>query len=1035
VLGRIEHIIDLPAADAVYHQTCNTNFRTGKDIPLKYRSNKRQKTSSKSPGRPVDKDQLLAFQEVVKYVESSEGKVISVSDLVQKMTELCGDKSYSTKHMKNKLIEHFGTDIVIGELDGKSDIITLKITASYIIHNFHKSQKNEASNERENILLTAAKLIKNDIQSMQYDKSFYPASENVKSIEDNLAFLPKSLLIFLNNIFVEKDCKLKIAVVGQAIMQACAPRNVICPLQLALGLQMHHQFSSRFLIDTLFQLGLCSSYGEVQKFEINAAASNSTLFKNYFPGQFMQFVADNVDHNSRTLDGLNTFHGMGIISCKTPGQKTSWNIPRTDANYSQLSEANIEIKYYKPSEASVPPIKFNELTEISPKNKNFFHSANLLIKSVWIARQTRPNWSGFMQTFQQGTHPGAANVTFLPMIDMAPSDLTCINSTLWFVAKQAEKFSVTPIITFDQPLYLKAHTVIREQNADSPLRRVVLRLGGFHMQMSFLGCIGHIFTDTGLQEILETVYASNAVVHMLTGKSVHRAVRGYFMLDTALHALMLSELYNRPLDAPISEQLSNHGVENANGSTIAFPNTGLTEESESSRQSIDHNENIYDAPNDDVEAIGHLYDAISSDNAALDDTKTNTHLKAIDENISHFRQKLKENRTAQLWFQLMDMVSLLQQFLMAERTGDWEGHLSSVKSMLPYFAAAGHTHYLKSCYLYLMDMMNLSTDHPDVSEAFSQGLHVVRRTDRYWAGLSTDLIIEQVLMRALKTSGGLTRGRGMTDNQRSLWVLSMPACSEMNAAVQELTGVYYATSDQHKDVGTTRNSKDSTDTRTIIKFLSERNPFDEAVQDLRNIETGVFAELNVNIDKAKDVGSSVLKDMKDKNVDVYTFRRADQVVRMNVKSTLKVDDELIEFDPQLLFQRLITVADRNMPNMPDIFKYELCQVPSSMFDKSGLLREANKPNLSEAIWNMGDCQANTFPQSPTYVLDGGSLLQRVPWKKNSTFQQICQQYLRSIQQHYGNRAKVVFDGYSSSPSLKDVTHMRRTKGNRDKGII
>ena len=155
--------------------------------------------------------------------------------------------------MKNKLIDHFGTDIVIGNLDGKSDIITLKITASYIIHNFHKSQKNEASNERENLLLTAAKLIKSDIQSMQYDKSFYPASETVKSIDDNLAFLPKSLLIVLNNIFVEKDSKLKIAVVGQAIMQACAPKNVICPLQLALGLQMHHQFCSRFLIDTLFQ--------------------------------------------------------------------------------------------------------------------------------------------------------------------------------------------------------------------------------------------------------------------------------------------------------------------------------------------------------------------------------------------------------------------------------------------------------------------------------------------------------------------------------------------------------------------------------------------------------------------------------------------------------------------------------------------------------------------------------------------------------------------------------------------------------------
>ena len=33
---------------------------------------------------------------------------------------------------------------------------------------------------------------------------------------------------------------------------------------------------------------------------------------------------------------------------------------------------------------------------------------------------------------------------------------------------------------------------------------------------------------------------------------------------------------------------------------------------------------------------------------------------------------------------------------------------------------------------------------------------MVRRSDRLWAGLSTDLVIEQVLMRSMKTSGGLT---------------------------------------------------------------------------------------------------------------------------------------------------------------------------------------------------------------------------------------------------------------------------------------
>ena len=45
-------------------------------------------------------------------------------------------------------------------------------------------------------------------------------------------------------------------------------------------------------------------------------------------------------------------------------------------------------------------------------------------------------------------------------------------------------------------------------------------------------------------------------------------------------------------------------------------------------------------------------------------------------------------------------------------------------------------------------MSQLKTEHPDVHHHFKKGLHVVRRSDREWAGLSTDLIIEQVLCPA-----------------------------------------------------------------------------------------------------------------------------------------------------------------------------------------------------------------------------------------------------------------------------------------------
>ena len=51
------------------------------------------------------------------------------------------------------------------------------------------------------------------------------------------------------------------------------------------------------------------------------------------------------------------------------------------------------------------------------------------------------------------------------------------------------------------------------------------------------------------------------------------------------------------------------------------------------------------------------------------------------------------------------------------------------------------------------------------------GFHVIRRTNQYWAGLGSDLVIEQTLMRSLKSTDGLTRGSGMTEHQRARWTM------------------------------------------------------------------------------------------------------------------------------------------------------------------------------------------------------------------------------------------------------------------------
>ena len=43
-------------------------------------------------------------------------------------------------------------------------------------------------------------------------------------------------------------------------MQCIRPGVLVAPLQLGLGVQMHRHFASKFLIDSLYQYGFCSSY-------------------------------------------------------------------------------------------------------------------------------------------------------------------------------------------------------------------------------------------------------------------------------------------------------------------------------------------------------------------------------------------------------------------------------------------------------------------------------------------------------------------------------------------------------------------------------------------------------------------------------------------------------------------------------------------------------------------------------------------------------------------------------------------------------
>ncbi|KAJ8866992.1 hypothetical protein PR048_032854 [Dryococelus australis] len=192
-----------------------------------------------------------------------------------------------------------------------------------------------------------------------------------------------------------------------------------------------------------------------------------------------------------------------------------------------------------------------------------------------------------------------------------------------------------------------ASIIANDINYKTEFDDLVIMLDSCHTLMNFLGVIRDFMAGSGLEDVLQTVYGSNTVNHILTGKAVSRA----FRLTMPLAQLFCLDL---------SEDKSKHLVEK-----ILFLYDDL----------VRHKKTISDVDNPDS-----LH-------------KLNT---IITEKANDLR---KISVTSEVWLQYQSMVSLSCKLVQADRSGCWLSHLNATRECLPVFAAADHSNYLKSAYL------------------------------------------------------------------------------------------------------------------------------------------------------------------------------------------------------------------------------------------------------------------------------------------------------------------------------------------------
>lgn len=125
---------------------------------------------------------------------------------------------------------------------------------------------------------------------------------------------------------------------------------------------------------------------------------------------------------------------------------------------------------------------------------------------------------------------------YLPLIDMIPSHPDTMMTSMAFAQVYTHNIGQQFVIfTCDLQLYRVALEV--QWTYPERFSNVILWLGGMHSLMSFIGSIGTLMADTGLSDIMSSVFGG--VSKMLTGKKFPQNIRALRMVaEEALHGII-----------------------------------------------------------------------------------------------------------------------------------------------------------------------------------------------------------------------------------------------------------------------------------------------------------------------------------------------------------------------------------------------------------------------------------------------------------------------------------------------------------------
>ena len=194
----------------------------------------------------------------------------------------------------------------------------------------------------------------------------------------------------------------------------------------------------------------------------------------------------------------------------------------------------------------------------------------------------------------------------------------------------------------------------------------------------------------------------------------------------------------------------------------------------------------------------------------------------------------------------------------------------------------------------------------------TNGLFTVRHSGKFWSGIWTDMCIEQCLMRPMKSVGGLTHGRGITESTLSKWILGTPYFLKVHEAIEDFLGTPITFNEQHVEIRDSRKKRDQLDIQKFTSWLQEHNPFTKESGELVSLSSGYISDGSVNCDQAYEVGISAMQKMCGKNFGELKLRMKDKVQTQAKPRKVKVRSKEVVVNPQPVSYTHLDVYKRQL---------------------------------------------------------------------------------------------------------------------------